>query len=170
MIEFPIARGAMKLEFLVGRSQSCACPHDARTTTCRLYPILPVFDVSGSITGLDTHFGIFEEIEAIDEAVRACKVEQVPIPEFAKFLTICNAIAKNPTLVFYVMAYQLAKSHAADRLRKARQSAGPGVSTLRIFEGLFALKQLLDPQVIRRQLDDLADQFALRYGEAFSVA
>ena len=170
VIEFPIARGTMRLEFLTGRTKTCACSHEARTTTCRLYPLLPIFDLSGRVIGIDPHFGIFEEIEAIEQIPRACKIEQVPIPELSKFLSICNAIAQNPTQMFYVMAYRVAKSLAAERLRQAKQSAKQGVSTLRIFEGLFALKQLLDSSLIRQRLDALADQFAERHGEAFTVA
>jgi hypothetical protein len=170
VIEFPIARGMMRLEFLTGRTKMCACSHEARTTTCRLYPLLPIFDVSGKVTAIDPHFGIFEEIEAIDRTPRACKVEQIPTAEFSKFLAVCNSIAAHPTHLFYVMAYRLAKSFAADQLRRARQSAKPNISTLRIFEGLFALKQLLDTSQIRPRLDALADEFAAHYGERFTVA
>jgi hypothetical protein len=167
--EFPLARGTMRLEFLVGRSQSCACDHAARTTTCRLYPLLPVFDLLGRVTGIDAHFGIFEEIESIEQTPRACKIEQIPVPELGKFLAICNAIAQNPTHVFYVMAYQFAKAHAAEQLRLAKKTARADVTALRIFEGLFALQRLLDPARIRARLDELADQFVQQYGERFTV-
>jgi hypothetical protein len=172
VIEFPLTRSLMKLEFLVSASHTCACQHDTRTTVCRLYPLLPMYDVDGRLIGVDTHFGIYEEIEAIDQMERACKIDRLPFGELNKFITICNLMAQNPTHVFYVMAFQLAKAFAVQRLREARQSIKPGVqvSTLRIFEGMFALKQLLDGKVMRAKLDELADQFQTRYGESFTIA
>ena len=62
-IDYPLSRGAMKIEFLVGRSKACACEHATRTTTCRLYPLLPVYDVDGAVIDVDTKFGIFEEVD-----------------------------------------------------------------------------------------------------------
>ena len=118
VIEFPIELGTMKLEFLAGRPGSCACKHDTRTTVCRLYPLMPIYDIDGRILDVDTHFGMFEEIESIDGIPRACKIEHVPFSELGKFLTISNAVAKNPTQVFYVKAFQLAKAHATERLRR----------------------------------------------------
>ena len=170
VIEFPLSLGVMRLEFLVGHSQSCACEHDTRTTVCRLYPLLPIYDLLGRVTGVDMSFGIFEEIEAIDQTPRACKLDQIPFSELGKFLTISNAIAQNPTQLFYVMAYQIAKIHAAEQLRRAKQGAKPGTSTLRIFEGLYALGRLMDGSLMRVRLDALSDEFARRYGEGFAVA
>jgi hypothetical protein len=170
VIDFPLDAGTMKLEFLVGRSKTCACEHDTRTTACRLYPLLPIYDLDGRVVGVDTRFGMFEEVESIDQTERACKIDQVPFSELGKFVTIANAIAQNPTHHFYVMAFRLAKVSAVQRLRATRQCAAPNISTLRIFEGLFALKQLLDPNIIRPQLNDLADQFKRRHRERFTVA
>lgn len=172
VIEFPLSRGVMKLEFLVSASHTCACQHDTRTTVCRLYPLLPIYDLDCRLIGVNTHFGIYEEIEAIDQMERACKIDQLPFDELNKFLTICNLIAANPTHVFYVTAFQAAKAFAVQQLRTARQPIKPSVqvSTLRIFEGMFALKQLLDGKAMRIRLDELADQFHARYGDRFSVA
>jgi len=169
-IEFPLRRGVMKIDLLIGRSDICACSHDTRTAACRLYPLLPVFDTHCKLIGADARFGFYEEIEAIGASPRACKIENVPFGELNKFLNVCTAIAEHPTMVFYLMAYRLAKAHAAERLRSARQSAPSDVSTLRIFEGLFALKQLIDVAAIRQRLDLLADEFSQRYEDAFQIS
>ena len=70
-----------------------------------------------------------------------------------------------------MMAFRLAKAMATANLRAAKQSAGQrgGVTTLRIFEGLFALNRLLDPAVMRQQLDALAEQFQTQYGNKFTL-
>ena len=172
VIDFPLAAGTMKLEFLVGGTGSCLCPHDARTTVCRLYPLWPVFDLNGRTIDIDKNFGIFDEIEQIDSLERACKITAVPLAELSKFLAIATAIASNPTQMFYVMAFHRAKAHAVRQLRAARATLKPGqtVSTLRMFEGLFALKRLINQDELRRELDELAAQMKLRYGDTFTVA
>ena len=66
----------MKIDFLVAQSKNCACEHDTRTTICRLYPLLPIFDLSGRLIDVDRNFGMYEEIEAIDSSrasVQNCK-------------------------------------------------------------------------------------------------
>lgn len=172
VIDFPLTRGVMKLEFLVSRGKTCACRHDTRTTVCRLYPLLPVFDDGGKMTGVDTLFGMFEHIERLDVLPRACQITSVPFGETEKLLAICNAIGTNPTQVFYLKAFELAKAHATAKIEAARRSVPPGrqVSSFRIFQGLYALKQLLDPAVMRRELDVLANRFAALHGDRFSIS
>src|SRR5258708_769436 len=80
VVDYPLAGGKMKLEFLIGSNDACACKHDTRTTVCRLYPLLPIFNLECRLTGIDPNFGIFEEIESIGEAERACKLTNVPFP------------------------------------------------------------------------------------------
>ena len=171
VIDFELTRGVMKLEFLVSRGKTCACQHATRTTVCRLYPLMPVFTDDCRLTAFDTLFGMFEHIERLDVLPRACQVENIPFGEMNKLLTICIAIAANPTQVFYFMAFELAKAHAAEKIVLARRRvpAGRQVSSFRIFQGLYALKQLLDADVVRRQLDALADRFAELHGERFSI-
>ena len=170
--EFPLTRGTMKIEVLVSRGKTCACQHDTRTTVCRLYPLMPRFDDDGQLSGVDTQFGMFEQIERLAVMPRACQVSSIPFVEMDKLLTICRAIGANPTHVFYVKAFEIAKAHAIAKIAEARRAVPTGreVSSFQIFQGLYALKQLLDPFVMRRQLDALADRFAERFGDAFSVS
>lgn len=174
IIEYPLAGQKMRLEFLVGSSHPCCCEHDLRTTTCRLYPLLPVFDVDGNLTGIDRRFSIFEEVEAIAGLPPACKIDAIPFGELEKFIAIAKAIGRHPKSVFYVSAYQLAKRHAADNLARAYAAARgkpglAGLGVLKLLEGLFALGQLLDQARLRPALDDLAGQFRRRHGDRFEL-
>jgi hypothetical protein len=170
-VEYPLSQGKMKLEFLVGGTNACACKHDTRTTVCRLYPLLPIFDIDGKLTGVDADFGIYEEIEKIDGTDRGCKLTNVPFSEMNKLLTIASAIGRSPKAVFYVTAYQLAKQHARTQLQKAKTAQKPErqMSTLALFEGMFLLRQLLDQSVLRPQLEALAARFRDRHGARFSL-
>ena len=171
-VDYPLAGGKMKLEFLVGGTNACACKHDTRTTVCRLYPLLPMFDIEGKLTGVDADFGIYEEIENIDGMERGCKITNVPFSEMNKLLAIAGAIGRSPKAVFYTMAYRLAKGHAREQLKKAKAAQKPDrprMSTLALFEGMFLLRQLLDQSVLRPQLEALAEEFRERHGPRFSL-
>jgi hypothetical protein len=172
VLHFPLSAGTMNVDFLAAREGACACPHDVRTTVCRLYPLFPIFDLEGRITGVDPNFGSFEEIESIDGSDRACKLTSIPFAELDKLLAITGALGSDPTIVFYAMAYRIAKRHAAESLRRAkaaRPASAPRLPTLRLFESMFLLRQLFDPAAIRGELDALADTFRDRYGDRFSL-
>ena len=100
VVEYPIAQGVLKIELLVGHAEGCVCHHATRTTVCRLYPLLPVFDIDGHLHGVDTRFGMFEEIEAIGGIEPACKLTNVPFTELNAFLAITSAIARYPLAMF----------------------------------------------------------------------
>jgi hypothetical protein len=53
---------AMTIESIVSHRPGCACDHATRPTICRLYPLFPVLDIEGRITGIETHFWIYEEL------------------------------------------------------------------------------------------------------------
>jgi len=167
-IDYPLSQGRMKIEFLMSRSRSCPCEHDTRTTVCRLYPLLPVYEVDGTLAGVDLQFGMFEEIEQIDRTERACKLTNVPFEEMGKFLAIAAEIARNPKAVFYAMAYRLTKQHARAQLEHAT-SKRPDRTALSLFEGMFLLRQILDQAALRPQLEALADRFRDQYGPRFCL-
>ena len=171
VIQYPLGQGVMQLEFIVGSNGSCACEHATRTTTCRLYPLTPLFDIDGRVTGVETDFGIYEELEKLDALPRACKVESVPFTELGKFLSIAAAIGRNPVALFYLTAYQVAKAHAVERLWRARaaQPATVTVDAFRLFEGLFALQRLFDQSELRPRLETMAAEFRRRYGARFQL-
>lgn len=168
MIEYPLSTGRIKAEFIMSRSPTCACEHDTRTTVCRLYPLLPIYDLDGTLVGVDNHFGIFEEIEEIDHLERACKLTNILFAELGKFLMIAAEIGEMPKAVFYAMVYQLTKRQARMQLETAK-ARRPASAVLDAFEGMFLLRQLLDQNVLRPQLESLAEQFKEHYGPRFSL-
>src|ERR1041385_5842237 len=168
-VDYSLSQGSMKIEFLMSRSRTCPCEHDTRTTVCRLYPLLPMYELDGTLVGVDMHFGMFEEIEEIDQLERACKLTNVPFTEMGKFLAIAAEIGRNPKAVFYGMAYQLTKQHARAQLNAAKAKR-PERTSLSLFEGMFLLRQILDQTTLRPQLDTLAAQFQEHYGPRFTLA
>jgi hypothetical protein len=166
--EITLRQGKMRLEFLMGREKTCACAHDTRTVVCRLYPLLPVFDVSGRLVGVNSRLGAYELIESIDGLERACKVDSLPFDEMQKFIDIANAIAAVPKFVFYCMAYEVAKAHAAEKLR-ALVAEDPKATALNSYEAAFLLRRLFDAAELKAQLEALADRFIAHYGDAFSL-
>jgi hypothetical protein len=167
VVDYALDLGAMKLEFMMGASKDCACSHDTRTTVCRLYPLLPVFDIDGRLVGVDPTFGIFEEVEAVDHLERACRVTSIPIQEIGKYAAICAEIGRDPKAVFYAMAYRLTRQHARAQLERAR-AKGRG-SALLILEQAFLLRRLLDQDFLKSQLNALAGRFRQHYGERFTL-
>ncbi len=170
VVRFPLSAGVMPIDLLVARDGPCACPHESRTTVCRLYPLFPIFDLDGRLTAVDTNFGSFEEIESIDGAPRACRLTSMPFGQIDKLLSITGALGSCPAAVFYAMAYRIAKRHAADNLRRARGVAPPHVTTLRLFESLFLLNRLFDAAALRTELDALAHAFRERYRDRFILS
>ena len=162
VIDYPLSMGKMKIEFLVGRSKTCACNHDTRTTVCRLYPLLPIFDLDGRLTGVDLEFGIFEEIEKIDGLERACKIENMPLPELNKFLTITTEIANRPKALFHALAYRIAKAHARKQL--VAVATANSAAALPTLEAAFLLRRLFDHDALRVEIETLANAMIERHG------
>jgi hypothetical protein len=169
VVEYPLSAGVMKIEFMVGRSKPCACEHGTRTTTCRLYPLLPIFDVSGACVGVDTNFGIFEEVEELDGLQRACEIRSMPLRETGKFLAIAAEIGRNPLAVFHVSAYRLVKLHARKQLERSAAGAPQPGGALRLLESSFLLRRLLDQNVLRPQIEELAAKFRAHHGPGFRL-
>ncbi len=157
----------MRVESIVSRRPHCACDQATRTTICRLYPLLPIFDVDGRVVGAES-IGIYEALEDLQGLPRACQVTSLPFEELQKFFAIANAIGRDPKALFYVMAYRAAKQHVTARLSAARESAGGG-DTFLLFEHMLLRNKLMDSAVLNAELTVLADQFQRRYGKSFSL-
>jgi hypothetical protein len=171
--DYPLSHGTMRVNLLHAPVGRCPCNHELRPTICRLYPLLPVFEVDGRLAGIDARFTIFEEIEHAEGISRGCKITSVPFTELDKFMSLAGAIGRNPLAVFYIMAYRLVKQHAIEQFQRARNAAGAKsapASPWVHFENLFARRKLLDQSVLRPQLEDLAAQFHGHYGPRFSLA
>jgi hypothetical protein len=164
-ITYDLDLGRLNIDFLLGKTKTCNCAHDTRTTTCRLYPLLPLFDIEGCLTGVDKNFGYFEELEQLDNLPRACKLENIPFEELPKLLAIAAEIARFPKRLFYVMAYAVTKQHARQQLQMMLAKR-PG-SAFVTFEGAFLVKRLLDQSTLRPQLNNLAARFKAHYGDHF---
>tara|TARA_R110002072_G_scaffold168861_3_gene322523 strand:- start:1021 stop:1728 length:708 start_codon:yes stop_codon:yes gene_type:complete len=162
-------RRALRVESLVSPKAGCACQHDSRTTTCRLYPLLPRFDVQGRLVGVDRRFGIFEEIVALDQEPQNCKVEILPFDQIPDFLAITTAIGEDPELAFYVQAYGLAKVHVAQRLGATPLGAGEDDHHQR-FEMALLRRELFDHDALRADLAELADRYEAAHGSDFCLS
>lgn len=164
--EVALHAGRMRVESIVSRRPQCACDQATRTTICRLYPLLPVFDVEGRVVGAES-IGIYEVLEDLQGLPPACQVTSLPFEELQKFFTIANAIGHDPTALFYVMAYRVAKHHLRARLSEARE--GATVDMFLLFERMWLRGKLMDSAALHTELNLLADQFQRRYGESFSL-
>lgn len=168
VVEFPIDGYELRVESIVSRRPvGCVCNHDTRPTVCRLYPLLPVFQVDGSLAGVEP-LGIYEEMERIAGLQPACMVERLSFAELNKFLLVANEIAADPARLFYMMAYRVTRKHVAARLED-RLSKGAG-DVFGAFEAAFIRNKLLDSAALREELSGLARQFEGAYGEEFSGA
>lgn len=164
--DYPIDGRSLRIESIVSRRPNCACDHDTRPVVCRLYPLLPVFNDAGWLTGADS-FGIYEELEKIGEMAPACPLSSLPFDELQKFLLIASEIASRPSLLYYITVYRLTKSHVASRLKSAYISKGG--SPFSVFEGMLLRGRAIDHTALKLQLCSLADRFAARYGNQFSL-
>lgn len=167
VIAYQLDDRVIRIESIVSRRPNCACDQATRTTICRLYPMLPVLEISGKFVGVD-RIGLYEELEALGDLIPACRVDTLPINEMDKLLTIVTAIASSPTAVYQLMAYRLAKNHVFTRLARDRKNST--VDVFSQFEMAFLRKRLFDHETLRRDLIDLADAFKAQYGEQFDLA
>lgn len=160
IVDYPLDGYTIKAESIISRRPNCACDHATRTTICRLYPVLPVFDITGRLLGTDK-LGIYEELEDMDKIEPACKVTDIPFDQLEKFLTIASIIGANKKLLFYVMAYRITKMHIRKRLNAAH-SIKPG-SAFALFERQLIRKRLIDHEVLTKELNALTGKFVERY-------
>ena len=137
-----------------------------RPTICRLYPLLPVFDDDGRVTGLE-RMGIYDELERMDALQPACRVTSVPFDELQKFLRISAEIGRHPKALYYIAAYRLVKEHICTRLTIAKQEYSGNSFTL--FEKALIQKRLLDHYELKNQLISLAQRYEARYGIPFTL-
>jgi len=167
VFEFAVDAGVIKVESIISKKPNCACEHDLRPTVCRLYPLLPIFEVSGRLIATEP-LGIYEEMEAIEGLKPACQLTSLPFDQMDRYLNLASEIAKNPVHLFYLMAYRLTKKHAAKRISAKRDEYKCDVFTA--FEQAFIRRQLLDKNQLRTELNELASAFKAEYGEAFQLA
>jgi hypothetical protein len=157
---------ALRVESIISRQPNCACCHDTRPTVCRLYPLLPCFDINGRVTGIDT-FGIYEELEKIDNLESACRLTALPFEELQKFLTISSEIGRCPKTLYYITAYQITKRHIVSQLSTARSIKQK--SSFALFEEALILNKLINHSELKSQLISLADAYQVHYGSQFQL-
>lgn len=165
---FPVGSRYVRAETLLSRRPHCACDHDTRTTVCRLYPILPVFDLEGRFVGTES-FGTFEDMEALEQLPRACRIDSLPTSQLDLLLALTGAIGRVPLFVFYATAYRRAKAHLKARLAE-RKRERPDKSTFSHFEDAFFRRQLFDLDALSAELEQLRKRFSQHYGATFDSA
>jgi len=165
----PLRSGLYRFELLtVPASGRCPCDHNRRPTVCRLYPLLPVYAVGRGLVGIDTNFGVFEEVEELAKIERACKVTQAPFTQFDHFLRIATAVADSPDCMFGMMAYSLIKRHFRDRLLGIMRDQGlPAYPALGM---MMSSGAMYDRDLLIADLDDMAAEFQRVYGPDFAPA
>lgn len=164
VVEFPLEGYTLRAESVVSLRPGCACDHATRPTICRLYPLLPVFDVHGRLRGTE-RMGIYEEMEVIAGLDPACQLRELPFGQVTPFLTLTSAIARSPLLLFYMEAYRRTKAHAAKTLGERFAETGKDIFTL--FESGFLRKTLVDADELRRDLGGLLGEFDEVYGSGW---
>ena len=147
---------------------SCPCEHSLRPTVCRLYPLLPKFELGKGVTAFDDCFTMYEEAEKLAGIPRACQIRSVNTTEINKLMRIASALYEAPRCLFSVMAYALQKKHVLARVVSHMAFQGQPVH-----RALFELEQsenLIDKDTLSDELDALAGDFAAYFGPAFSLS
>jgi hypothetical protein len=140
---------------------NCPCTHAIRPTFCRLYPMLPVFDVDGHVTEMDPVFGVFEEVEKLMGAPSACKVTGVPEPQRVILDRICAAIGSSPHLVFALSSYRTMKRLFRERMESVMKARNiPAYAALPI---LAKDGEYIERPVLIAELEVLLDAFRVMY-------
>jgi hypothetical protein len=164
VLNYSFGSREIKIESIVSRRPNCACDHDTRTTICRLYPLMPVYDVTGRLLGTDK-IGTYEVLEQEEGLNPACMVTGLPFEQLSKFLAIASAISSNPKALFYISAYRLANRHLQSRIATLKkQQSGDAFA---IFEMNLLRGKLIDWTQLEEELVTLADSFAAKYGDDF---
>jgi hypothetical protein len=160
VIVFPMAGRDIRMESIVSQRPGCACDHATRPTICRLYPLLPRFDMEGHLCDTEP-LGIYEEMERIGGLASACQLESLPFSQLGPFLAVTSALARSPWLRFHLEAYRLTKQHVAARI--ADRVAATGRDVFSTFEIGFLRHTLIDAELLRSALEPLAAAFDKRY-------
>ena len=150
----------VRYQSVVSRRPGCACDHATRPTICRLYPLLPHFDIEGQLVGME-RTGIYEEMESIGGLPVACRIESVPLAQMEPLLRLTAALARSPLLRWHLEAYRLAKHHVARRLQQRMAQTGRGV--FQAFEGALLRGELLDKPMLQADLSALMQRFDERW-------
>jgi len=167
VLTLDLEAGPIRYESLVVDASGCPCTHDLRPTVCRLYPLLPRFRPGIGLAGIDTAFTLFDELEVHLGVPPACKVRELSFAEMANFLKICGAIAEEPVAMFSVEAYRVVKSHLRSALVGFDQKTVPAL--LAGVQKAIITRKLFRWDVIKRDLDALAQEFSDRVGDAFAL-
>ncbi|MCX6848292.1 MAG: hypothetical protein NTY98_05180 [Verrucomicrobia bacterium] len=157
-----------RVESVISRRPMCACEHGTRTTICRLYPVLPVYDVYGRVIATEV-LGTYEELEKLDSLEPLCKISAAPLAQVNIFLELANIIGSHPVLLVYLRAYHATKRHVFDRLG-ARLAAGESGSAFQLFERGYLRRQLLQHDELRASLAAIIDDTRVIHGGAFDDA
>lgn len=166
IIEFPIDGYSLKVESIVSRKPNCPCEHNIRPTICRLYPLLPIFNIEGQLIGTES-IGIYEAMEHIAGLEAACRLNSLPFEQMNKFLTIIVELSRNPLHLYYLEAYRITKQQISKRLAASCSSSNRDVFT--VFESGFIRGNLLDIEKLRVELSQLARRFKDKYGDRFCL-
>jgi len=163
-VRYDFGPGAVTLDTVTSARPGCACDHATRTTVCRLYPLLPVYEAGGALAGTEP-LGLYEELEILDGLEPACRIAALPFGQLNLYLELTRLLGDDPALRFHLMAYRLVKRHIAERLGSARATSGK--SAFSLFESGFLRRRLLDHPQIKAELAALWEDFASRHGPAF---
>ena len=159
-------RRALSVESIVSRRPGgCACDHDTRPVVCRLYPLLPVLDEAGRLSGIEP-FGVYEELEKLEGLAPACELKALPFDQLSMFLEVSRLLGESPLVSFHVAAYRIAKRHAFDKLKNKLKE---GESAFATFEWDLLRERVFDHDALRRDLVALADRYEARWGDAFHL-
>lgn len=159
--EYRFGARVLKIENLISRNPGCACAHATRTTVCRLYPFLPVFDLDRTVVGVE-RLGIYEVLEELAGAARICQVDTIPEGERGKFATIATAIGADPVAAFYVDAYRIAQGHARRRLKELKGERAADIYS--VFEMAVLRQRLIDHAALAAELEARASELEHRHG------
>lgn len=146
---FEVGQRQLRYEAIVSRRPGCACDHATRPTICRLYPLLPRFDLEGRLIAVEST-GIYEEMERIGGLPRACQVDGVPFAQMPAFLALVGALAASPLLRCHLELYRLTKAHVAERL--AQRVAQTGKDVFQAFESALLRQALVEDTKLHSQL------------------
>jgi hypothetical protein len=146
---------------IVSQRPGCACNHATRPTICRLYPLMPCFDVDGALVGVEDA-GIYEALEQTAGLPRVCRIEAVPLNQLTPFMNLASALARSPLLRFHLEAYRLTRLHVAERVAQ-RYGQSQGRDVFRVFEGLMLRAQLVDKPILTAALTQTMQRFDARW-------
>ena len=165
-VEFEIEGHSLKAESIVIHNLECACNHDTRPTICRLYPLLPKFNIAGQLVGTEP-MGIYEELELISGMEAACKLTALPFEQLNKFLFIAAQLGKSPLHLYYLEAYRVTKQHVSVRLAEKYNKTQRDVFS--VFESAFIRRTLFEKKQLAHELTHLARRFHEYYGDRFTL-